>query len=155
MKKILSTGNNSNTVDIALLVARVGIAALMLVHGLPKMSMLLSGDPVQFLPLFGMSAEVSLALAVFAEVICSLFILAGFATRLATLPLIVTMLVALLLVHAADPFSVKELAVHYLLTYLVLLIGGSGRYSVDHYFTGKNAAAYTSPKAETARVAYH
>ena len=154
MKKIFTTNNNTSTTDLALLVARIGIAALMLTHGLPKLGMLFSGGPVQFPPVLGMSAELSLALAVFAEVFCSILILVGFATRLATLPLIVTMLVAVLMVHAADPFSVKEVAVQYLLAYVVLLFAGSGRYSIDYLLNRKNSNAdYRNMESRSRAVA--
>jgi putative oxidoreductase len=139
MKKIFSVNNTSNTTNIALLTARVGIAALMLTHGIPKLMMLLSGAPTQFPPIMGMSAETSLALAVFAEVFCSIFLLAGFATRLATIPLMITMLVAVIFVHAADPIAVKEPALHYLLVYIVLLFAGSGKYSIDYLLQSKRA----------------
>ncbi|MEO7489905.1 MAG: DoxX family protein, partial [Ferruginibacter sp.] len=79
MKKILSVHNTSVTTGMALLIARVGIAVLMLTHGLPKLMMLFSGEPVQFPPVMGMSATISLCFSVFAEVFCSVFILAGFA----------------------------------------------------------------------------
>src|SRR3989337_1747274 len=115
MKKIIHVNHTTVSTDVALLLARVGISVLMLTHGLPQLAKLFSGDPVQFLPFMGLSPEVSLALAVFAEVFCSIFILVGFATRLAVIPLAITMLVALFMVHAADPFSVKENALHYLL----------------------------------------
>ena len=101
--------------------------------------MLFSGAPVQFPPVMGMSAELSLSLAVFAEVFCSGFLFAGFATRLATIPLIITMLVAVLFIHAADPISVKEPALHYLLVYVVLLFAGSGKYSIDYLLQSKRA----------------
>jgi len=78
-----------------------------------------------------MSPALSLGLAVFAEVICSILILIGFKTRLATLPLIITMLVAVLVVHFSDPFAIMEKALLYLLLYIILLFGGSGKYSVD------------------------
>jgi putative oxidoreductase len=132
MKNIFKVNGSSNSTALALLVARAGIAFLMLMHGLPKLSMLFSGAPVQFPPVMGLSAELSLALVVLAEVGCSLLLLAGFATRLATIPLIVTMLVAVLLIHGADPISIKEPALLYLLVYTVLLFGGSGKYSVDY-----------------------
>lgn len=132
MKKLLTVNENSNGVDVALLIARVSIAVLMLTHGLPKLGMLLSGEPVQFPALFGLSAGTSLGLAVFAEVICSLLILVGFATRLAVIPLAVTMLVALFAIHVADPFAKQEPAVQYLLVYVILLLAGSGKYSVDY-----------------------
>lgn len=140
MKKILSVNNTATTTDLALLIARVGIAALMLTHGIPKLLMLLSGGPVQFPSVMGMSAELSLSLAVFAEVFCSLFILTGFATRLATIPVIVTMLVAVLLIHSADPVSVKEPALHYLLVNAVLLFAGSGKYSIDYLLQSRKAS---------------
>ena len=92
---------------------------------------LLSGE-VQFPSLFGLSATGSLALAVFAEVFCSLFILVGLGTRLATIPLIITMLVAVLYIHAPDPFSKQELGLLYLLPYAVLIISGSGKFSIDY-----------------------
>jgi putative oxidoreductase len=97
------------------------------------MKKLLSVDQkVQFPGKFGLSSEISLALAVFAEVICSILLIVGFRTRLVVIPLIITMLVAVLSVHAADPFGKKELALHSLLVYVVLMATGSGRYSVDH-----------------------
>lgn len=132
MKKIFSVERTSGTTDIALLVARLGIAVLMLTHGIPKLMMLLSGGQVQFPGMMGMSPEFTLGLAVFAEVFCSVLILTGFATRLATVPLIATMLTAVLLVHAADPFTVKESGLNYLVVYFVLLFAGSGKYSIDY-----------------------
>lgn len=156
MKKIFSVNDTSNATDIALLIARVGIAALMLTHGIPKLMMLLSGAPVQFPPVMGMSAEISLGLAVFAEVFCSVFLLAGFATRLAVLPLIITMLVAVIFIHAADPVAVKESALHYLLVYIVLLFAGSGKYSIDYLLQSKIATdSYKSPKVKAATLAIY
>lgn len=139
MKKILSVNQNSTGFSIALLTARVGIALLMLTHGLPKMNALLSGGPVQFPPVMGMSPALSLGMAVFAEVVCSVFILTGFVTRLAVIPLIITMLVAVFTIHAGDAFSKQEPALQYLLVYVVLFFAGSGKYSVDYLLQGKNA----------------
>ena len=118
------------------------MAALMLTHGLPKMDMLFSGDPIQFPLVMGMSPALSLALAVFAEVFCSVLLLTGMATRLATIPLIITMSVAVLSVHAADAFAKKEMAILYLVSYVILLLAGSGKYSIDHLFQGKQLSDY-------------
>ncbi len=137
MKKLFSVNNNSTVTDMALLVARIGIAVLMLTHGIPKMMMLFSGAPLQFPSVMGMSAELSLGLAVFAEVVCSIFLIAGFATRIAVIPLIVTMVIAAFFIHAADPFSVKEPSLQYLLVYVVLLFVGSGKLSVDYLLQNK------------------
>ncbi|RYY50981.1 MAG: DoxX family protein [Chitinophagaceae bacterium] len=139
MKKIMQVNKAANATDVGLLLARLGIAALMLTHGLPKLMMLFSGAPVQFPPVMGMSVGLSLSLAVFAEVGCSLMLLFGFATRMAVLPLISTMLVAALFIHAADPFAKQEPALQYLLVYILLLFSGSGRYSVDYLLQPKTA----------------
>ncbi|HEY0679376.1 MAG TPA: DoxX family protein [Chitinophagaceae bacterium] len=156
MKQILNTENHSNTTSLALLTARVGIAALMLTHGIPKLIMLFSGAPVHFPGVFGMSAELSLGLTVFAEVVGSVLILVGFATRLATIPLIITMLVAVTIIHAADPISGKEVALLYLLVYIVLLFAGSGKYSIDYLLTRKvNVVSYADRKVKKPIVAVY
>ena len=132
MKKIIHVRKAATTTDIALLVARLGIAALMLTHGIPKMMMLFSGTPVEFPAMMGMSPELSLGLAVFAEVFCSILLIAGFATRLAVVPLIITMLVAALIIHGTEPFVKQESSLQYLLVYVVLFFTGSGKYSIDY-----------------------
>lgn len=136
MKKLLSIDILSKNIDSVLLFVRVGIASLMLVHGLPKLEMLLSGD-VQFASVFGMSPALSLVLAVSAEVFCSVLLLFGLGTRLAVIPLIFTMLTAVFYIHAADPFARQELGLLYLLVYVLLFVTGSGRYSLD-YLLHKN-----------------
>lgn len=137
MKKFMSVSHQTKNVDIILLVLRITIAALMLTHGLPKMNALLSDEPIQFAAVFGFSPAVSLGLTVFAEVFCSVLILAGFGTRLAAIPLIITMAVAAFLIHATDPFGKQEMPILYLLIYVVLLIAGSGRYSLDGLLANK------------------
>ena len=156
MKKILSVNKATTATDIALVIARIGIAALMLTHGIPKLAMLFSGAPAQFPPVLGMSAEFSLALTIFAEVFCSILLLAGFATRLAVIPLAITMLVAVFLIHAADPLSVKEPALHYLLVYIVLLLAGSGKYSIDYVLQLKRATtSYRNQKVQDPALAIY
>jgi putative oxidoreductase len=78
-----------------------------------------------------------LALAVFAEVFCSILIMLGLFTRLSAIPLIITMLVAWLMVHISDPFGDQELAVFYLVSYVVLFLQGAGWYSIDSLMNRK------------------
>lgn len=139
MKRLFNAQHQGGNIDIAILILRVSVAALMLVHGIPKLLSLVSGDPVQFPALIG-SPAVSLSLAVFAEVFCSILILLGLSTRLATIPLIITMLVAVFLIHAADPFSNKEVGLLYLVGYIILLITGSGKISLDHLLLNRSTA---------------
>lgn len=120
----------SRKVNITLLVIRVGIALLMLGHGIPKLQMLITGD-IQFPGVMGMSPTISLALAVFAEVICSILLLVGLLTRYAVIPLILTMLTAVLVIHGDDPFAKQELGILYLIVYSTLFMLGSGKFSFD------------------------
>ncbi|MCD9016530.1 DoxX family protein [Parachryseolinea silvisoli] len=139
MKAVFKTTINASYLDAALLIARIGLALLMFTHGIPKLGQFFSDGPIQYVDPIGLGVTLSLALTVFAEVLCSTLLLIGFATRLAAIPLIVVMLVAFFIVHAADPINVKELSMVYLLFYVVLAVTGSGRYSVDYLISRKQA----------------
>ena len=125
--------NIKTRTDLALLIGRVGIAALMLTHGIPKLMQLFSGEPISFPSVMGMSGTVSLVLAVLTEVLGSLFLLGGLAMRYAAAALAITMAVAAFYIHGADPFAKQEKSILYLLFYIVLFFTGSGRYSLDQY----------------------
>ena len=144
MKKLFTIDPNPTNIDLALLVARVGVSASMLTHGLPKLMMLFGEGPVQFPGVLGMGPELSLVLAVFAEVLCVIFVLVGLGTRLASIPIIVTMVIAVFLIHAADPFAVKEMGILYLFAYLVFFLTGSGKYSVDALIVKRDKALVTA-----------
>lgn len=132
MKTLFNTNLNQASIHFMLLILRIGIASFMIVHGYQKLGMLTAGGEIQFGDPIGVGDAASLYLAVFAEFFCSIFLLVGFATRLATIPLIITMVVAVFIVHAPDGFDKKELGLHYLLGYVFLLVSGAGKYSVDH-----------------------
>lgn len=132
---MLSTGTNEVYLDLVVLILRLSIAALMIRHGLPKLSKLLEGGEIQFADPIGVGATFSLVLAVFSEFLCSIFIAIGLGTRLASIPLIITMFVAAFISHGADPFGRKELALLYLLFYFILLIVGSRKFSIDFLIT--------------------
>jgi len=110
---------------------------MMFAHGADKLVNF--GDNVlQFPNPLGLGATASLVLVVFAEFFCSIAIGFGFLTRLATIPPIITMLIAAFVVHAPDPWPRKELAVVYLLLYIVILIAGPGKHSIDQRIFQKN-----------------
>jgi putative oxidoreductase len=131
MKRIFSTNYSSSTLNIWLLIFRVAAGCFMLTHGLPKLAKLMGGGEIQFADPFGLGTGPSLWLAVFAEAICSFLLILGLATRLATIPLIITMSVAAFIAHANDPFGKKELALVYLLIFITIAILGPGKYSLD------------------------
>ena len=127
--------NDSRALDLISLLLRLTFGSLMLLlHGLPKLERLLGGGADGFFDPIGIGATASLALVVFAEFLCSLFLIFGLFTRLAVLPLIITMLVAVFIRHGADPLADKEAGLLYLAVYIALFIGGAGYYSLDRFF---------------------
>lgn len=131
MKKLFSSTPGLIQTSIALLIMRLGIGALMLTHGWPKLMRLIEGGEISFPDPLGIGTVTSLIFATLAEFLGSIFIMLGIATRMASVALIFTMFVAVFIVHADDPFARKELGLIFMLVYIVLLIMGSGRYSVD------------------------
>lgn len=138
MKNNYITSLNLPATDYGLLFLRIAVAALMLNHGIPKLLMLFGSQEISFLDPIGIGQTASLTIAVFAEVVCSILIGLGLATRLASLFLFLTMAVAFFVVHLNDPFQNKELALFYLIVYAFILIVGSGKYALDHYFLKKD-----------------
>lgn len=131
------------TTSCGLLVLRVSYGAFMLFgHGLGKLRGY--GDMVdKFADPFGLGMKASLILAIFAEFGCSILLMIGLLTRLACIPLAVTMSVALFMIHGNDDWNTKERAAMYLAIYVVLLLTGPGKYSLDHLIKNwkKSAAA--------------
>ena len=113
-----------------LLVLRLAVGGMMLTHGWPKLLRLLK-TPDKFADPIGLGPELSLVLTVFSELFCAVLIVVGAATRLASAPLLFTMVVAAFVVHGDDPFSKKELALFYGAGTLTLMLTGAGAYSVD------------------------
>lgn len=85
---------------------------------------------------FGIGSTASLALLVFAEFFCSAFIILGLFTRLAAVPLVIAMGVALFKAHKGQYFGEGESAGLYLVCFLAILILGPGKISLDK-FIGK------------------
>ncbi len=119
------------------LVLRIGLGAMMLPHGWGKLSNLISTGKFQFLDPLGIGPEISLVGTIIAEFFCSLLVLVGFKTKLATLPLMFTMLVAALIVHADDPFGKQEFPLLYFVGFLALFFFGPGEYSLDQWLYRK------------------
>ena len=136
MKKILKIifhpGNYPDNISFALLLLRFAVGFMMLTHGYGKLLRLIGDDPIKFADPIGLGETASLILTVFAEFFCSVFLILGVATRLSTVPLIVTMLVAALIVHAPDAFGRKELPLLYAAVSFAILFTGAGKYSVDN-----------------------
>lgn len=139
MNRLFNTNYNHKILDVVLLLLRVSIALLMLSHGIVKLNTLMAGGVIQFPDPIGVGATASLGLAVFAEVFCSVLILIGLATRLAVIPLIVTMLIAVFVIHGGDGLEKTEPGIHYLTVYFFLLFAGAGSFSFDSIISRKMA----------------
>lgn len=137
MKNINTTKPHSKLVDFIILIIRVFVGLSMLTHGIPKLEILVTNNQIQFMNFLGMGSIFSMVLAVFAEVVCSVLLILGLFTRVACVPLMITMLVACFVVHGSDPYQDQELGALYFFVYLVILILGSGRFSIDNFFTKK------------------
>ena len=137
MKRIFNTNFNHGTLNFALLILRVALGAFMLTHGIGKFQQLVAGGEIKFADPIGIGELPSLILAVFAEVFCSIALIIGLATRLAVIPLMVTMCIAIFIVHVPDGFKAQELPAHYLLAYFFILLSGAGKFSVDHLISKK------------------
>src|SRR5687767_1672766 len=87
MKKLLSTDFDNKAIDLCLLLLRVFVSCFMFTHGLPKFVKLMEGGEIEFGDPIGLGPVTSLVLTVFAEVICSTFVLIGLATRISVIPL--------------------------------------------------------------------
>ncbi len=102
----------------------------MVEHGWGKFEKILDGN-WKFADPLGVGAELSLLLAVFAEVVCALLIAVGLWSRAAAIPLIVTMLVAALIIHADDPVRKQEFPLVYTSVYMLILAFGNGRFALQ------------------------
>src|SRR5688500_3175202 len=117
--------------DIGLLFLRVSTGVLMLAgHGWPKL-MKFGELSETFRDPIGLGPLPSLALAIFAELFCSIALVVGLKTRFAAIPLLITMLVAALLVHWEDPWNKKEFALLYAIPFITLILTGGGRFTLD------------------------
>lgn len=116
--------------SLLLLVARIIFGFMFMSHGIAKWIMFNNAtetfpDPI------GLGATLSFWLAIFAEILCTFGFILGALFRLSLIPMIFTMCVALLFVHASDPLSKMEPAITYLTIFGLMFFSGPGDFSVD------------------------
>lgn len=146
IKKIFAPANNSVSANFALSVLRVWIGLEMFIlHGLDKL-MHFDKYATQFVDPFGIGVKASLAMSIFAEFFASLLLVFGLTTRFAALVLIINMTVAFVVGHGSKLTGAHggELAFVYLLIYVVIFLGGPGKFSVDQQLFGKAGKSSSS-----------
>ena len=119
-----------NDVNLGLAILRIGASLLILRHGVPKIKYLFI-ESLEFPDPLGVGPMFSLILTLIGEVVAPILVLIGFKTRIASIPVLITMLVAAFVVHGQDPFDKKEMALIFALCFLVIAIGGPGKYAID------------------------
>ena len=112
-----------------LLASRMIFGGLLFSHGIAKWSNFDTMSTMFPDPL-GIGSSASLSLAIFGFIVGAFY-------RLALIPMIFTMCIAFFVIHGADPFAVKELALVYLAIFVLMYIAGPGNYSVDRLIAKK------------------
>jgi putative oxidoreductase len=130
MKKLFSTKYSANAFALATFIMRLGFGGLIIHYGYGKLLHFAErshsfSDPLHI----GHTA--SLSLVIFAEFFCGILVLIGFLTRLACIPLIITMSVVVFYVNHGQVFGNKENAALYLAGFIAILFIGPGKISLD------------------------
>jgi len=131
MKRLLTTSCTNTSFNIAALIMRLTFGSMIfLTHGLSKLKNF--GKLSETFPdPFNLGHQPSLMLVLFAEVFCSFFVVIGLFTRLAVIPMLITMLVAVFVVSKGQSLVSMEKAVLYMGAFTCILFVGSGKYSLD------------------------
>jgi len=136
---ITSRRTASPGVDVAKLLLRVMVGGLILLHGISK----IRGGPGFILDIVDKAGlpEPFGYLVYVGEVLAPILVIVGLWTRLAALVIAINMIVAVLLVHMGELFSLNEsggwaleLQGLYLVVAIAVALLGAGRYSIGGNF---------------------
>lgn len=160
--------------SLGLLILRLGMGGYLLTHGLGKLDILRSGDFSMMGDPIGVGNTATIVLLVLAEFVCALLVMVGLATRLAAVPVVITMAVAAFVAHGSDPWTMeqgaklfmegkaqfwgsKQPALMFLIPFLALIFTGPGLFSIDALIAAvwskrKTGSALTESDAVRARA---
>jgi putative oxidoreductase len=131
MKKLLSARYSASAFNIAAFLLRSTLGVLIcLNHGVPKIANY-STWKAQFYDPFHIGSGFSLIISIFAEVFGAMFLVLGLFTRLAASLLVINMLFASFIYHYGHPVAEYEDALVFLVGFVVILLVGPGKISVD------------------------
>lgn len=137
MSKLMSTKYSKTGFNLGTLILRVCLGAVMIPgHGWAKLSKF-SEMQDKFMNFMGLGTQISLGLAVFAEFFCAILIVLGLFTRLATIPLIILMTVAVTMAHGTDIFGEAQFPFILLAGFITVFILGPGKISIDGLISKK------------------
>jgi putative oxidoreductase len=135
MKRLFSTKYSDNTLSLSLLILRLTLGGLIIPHGYQKL-MTFASKSSTFPDFYHIGHSTSMALVIFAEFFCGILVVMGLLTRLACIPLIITMVTAVFFAHNGKIFGDGEHAALYLGGFIVLLFAGPGKASLDRLIGG-------------------
>ena len=124
-----------NGVSLLILALRLFFGILVFTHGLDKLANFNELLP-NFPDVLGFGSYMSLMVSIFCEFCCSLFLIAGLLVRLTVIPMMIAMAVAFFDVHDGM-FPEGELALIYLIMFIILYITGPGKFSIDYLIDKK------------------
>ncbi len=142
-KKIYITTTGYSYTHLGRLFLRLFVGIMLMQFGIRQI-----GDfdilAPSFPSIMGMSCELSLNVLICIEIVCSLFIMAGFVTRIMILPPFIAMIIAehylLSEVAKTAPYLISweqpgYLPIMFLGIYFFLLLVGPGKISVDYFLS--------------------
>ncbi|HWC54020.1 MAG TPA: DoxX family protein [Chitinophagaceae bacterium] len=131
MKKFFSTRYSEFSFNLSMFLVRLGFGGfLFLNHGLIKLNRF-SELKNSFSDPFHVGHTTSLMLALFAEVFCSILLVMGLLTRLASFVLVILFLTIIFIIQKHKPLQDSELAILYLMASITTLFCGPGKWSLD------------------------
>ena len=130
MKRLFSTKVSDNAISFALLILRVTAGGLIIPHGYSKL-MSFASISSGFSDPYHIGSSTSMALIIFAEFFCGALVVLGLLTRLACIPLIIGMATVVFMINHGNLAGKNETPVLFLGCFIVLLITGPGKASID------------------------
>lgn len=131
----------SHATDVSLLLMRVFIGGAIAYHGAGKVFGNMEGFGQAVAGLGFPFPAVFAWVAALSEFAGGILIALGLLTRVSALFAMSVMAVAFFMVHAGDPFRVKELAYAYLIFTAGVLISGGGYFSADNFIRSRSRSA--------------
>src|SRR6185312_12653391 len=126
MSKFLSTKYSNAGFNFGMLVLRVVLGVLLISHGYSKL-ISFSNLRYKFLNFLHMGSTLSLALVIFAEFFCSIFLILGLFTRVAVIPIVIAMTVVVFVATHGEILGRGEMGAIYLAASITILFCGPGK----------------------------
>ncbi len=147
MNKIISFSSNPINKDLGLVLIRLMLGVLMAFYGYEKLihfnEMAASDFWANNVSFLGMEGATPLALTIFAELFCSVFLILGLFTRFSLIVLAFCMAYIFLVIFPMSIIEKGDNGYHfndafvYFIIYLGLFFTGPGKYSLDNKFFNK------------------